>query len=90
MFFCKEECERDILVGTTYKDLKKGSYSIRYIEASKEGFVFVSIDQMTQSDSGWYRCGLDRTSSNDLHQRFRLIVTDGEFLLDNENVCSCL
>nr|XP_033943571.1 fas apoptotic inhibitory molecule 3-like isoform X3 [Pseudochaenichthys georgianus] len=86
MFFCKEECERDILVGPTYKDLKKGRYSIRYLEASKEGFVIVSIEQLTQSDSGWYRCGLGRTSSKDPYQRFRLIVTDGEFLLDKEKV----
>ncbi|XP_033981429.1 uncharacterized protein LOC117478545 isoform X2 [Trematomus bernacchii] len=77
MFFCKEECERDILVGTTYDILKKGRYSIRYLEGSpKEGFLYVSIDQLTQSDSGWYRCGLDRTSSIDPYQRFRLIVTD--------------
>ncbi|KAJ4934046.1 hypothetical protein JOQ06_006853 [Pogonophryne albipinna] len=77
MYFCKEECERDILVGPTYNYLKKGRYSIRYLEGSlKEGFVFVSIDQLTQSDSGWYRCGLDRPDSNYLYQRFRLIVTD--------------
>ncbi|XP_033981431.1 polymeric immunoglobulin receptor-like isoform X4 [Trematomus bernacchii] len=81
MFFCKEECERDILVGTTYDILKKGRYSIRYLEGSpKEGFLYVSIDQLTQSDSGWYRCGLDRTSSIDPYQRFRLIVTDGGIL----------
>ncbi|XP_033981477.1 CMRF35-like molecule 8 [Trematomus bernacchii] len=77
MYFCKEECERDILVGTTYKDLKKGRYSIRYLEGSlKEGFVFVSIKKLTQSDSGWYRCGLDRPNSNDPYQRFKVIVTD--------------
>ncbi|XP_033987563.1 polymeric immunoglobulin receptor-like isoform X2 [Trematomus bernacchii] len=76
IFFCKEECERDILVGTIYNILKKGRYSIRYLETSIKGFVIVSIEQLTQSDSGWYRCGLDRPDSNDLYQRFRLIVTD--------------
>ncbi|KAJ4933820.1 hypothetical protein JOQ06_006629 [Pogonophryne albipinna] len=76
-FFCKEECERDILVGPTYNYLKNRRYSIRYLEAStKKGFVFVSIDQLTQSDSGWYRCGLDRPDSKDRYQRFRIIVTD--------------
>ncbi|KAJ4934051.1 hypothetical protein JOQ06_006858 [Pogonophryne albipinna] len=77
MFFCKEECEREILVGSTYNSLKKRRYSIRYLEASpKKGFVFVSIKQLTQSDSGWYRCGLGGPDSKDLYQRFRLIVTD--------------
>ncbi|XP_033987564.1 polymeric immunoglobulin receptor-like isoform X3 [Trematomus bernacchii] len=80
IFFCKEECERDILVGTIYNILKKGRYSIRYLETSIKGFVIVSIEQLTQSDSGWYRCGLDRPDSNDLYQRFRLIVTDGLIL----------
>ncbi|XP_033987579.1 polymeric immunoglobulin receptor-like [Trematomus bernacchii] len=76
MYFCKKGCERDILVGTTYDILKKDRYSIRYLEGSKEGFVYVSIEQLTQSDSGWYRCGLNRTDSNDPYQRFKLIVTD--------------
>ncbi|KAK1899119.1 Polymeric immunoglobulin receptor [Dissostichus eleginoides] len=35
-----------------------------------------NIKQLTQSDSGWYRCGLGRTSSKDPYQRFRLNVTD--------------
>ncbi|KAI9515668.1 hypothetical protein NQZ68_023318 [Dissostichus eleginoides] len=77
MYFCKEECKQgDILVGTTYKYLKKDRYSIRYIKGYQTGgFVFVSIDQLTQSDSGWYRCGLGRTNSRDPSQRFRLNVT---------------
>ncbi|XP_034060334.1 polymeric immunoglobulin receptor-like [Gymnodraco acuticeps] len=61
-YFCKEECERDILVETTSDTYtKKDRYSIRHV---KGGFVFVSIKQLTQSDSGWYRCGLDRTDSS--------------------------
>ncbi|KAJ4933819.1 hypothetical protein JOQ06_006628 [Pogonophryne albipinna] len=77
-FFCKEECGRDILVGPTYKDLKKGRYRIRYTQIIPTGYVlYVRIDQLTQSDSGWYRCGLgSRTYSKDRYQRFRLIVTD--------------
>ncbi|XP_034060321.1 CMRF35-like molecule 8 isoform X2 [Gymnodraco acuticeps] len=73
-YLCKEECEGDILVETTSDTYtKKDRYSIRHV---KGGFVFVSIDQLTQSDSGWYRCGLDRPDSKDPYQRFRLIVTD--------------
>ncbi|KAK1898945.1 CMRF35-like molecule 5 [Dissostichus eleginoides] len=33
-------------------------------------------ENLTQSDSGWYRCGLGRPDSKDPYQRFRLIVTD--------------
>ncbi|KAI4791199.1 hypothetical protein KUCAC02_034149 [Chaenocephalus aceratus] len=74
MYFCKEECEGDILVETTSnKYAIKVRYSIRHV---KGGFVFVSIKQLTQSDSGWYRCGLRGPDSKDPYQRFRLIVTD--------------
>ncbi|XP_034060325.1 uncharacterized protein LOC117538586 isoform X2 [Gymnodraco acuticeps] len=74
MFFCKEKCEGDILVETTSDTYTiKDRYSIRHV---KGGFVFVSINQLTQSDSGWYRCGLGRPDSKDLYQRFMLNVTD--------------
>ncbi|KAK1898586.1 Transmembrane domain containing protein TMIGD3 [Dissostichus eleginoides] len=75
MFFCKGECEgEDNLVETTsFTYAKKDRYSIRHVEG---GFVYVSIKQLTQSDSGWYRCGLGRPYSKDRNQRFRLIVTD--------------
>ncbi|KAJ4934052.1 hypothetical protein JOQ06_006859 [Pogonophryne albipinna] len=74
MYFCKEECEGDILVETTSDTFtKKDRYSIRHVTG---GFVFVSIEQLTQSDSGWYRCGLDGPDSKDRNQRFRLNVTD--------------
>ncbi|XP_063748394.1 polymeric immunoglobulin receptor-like isoform X2 [Eleginops maclovinus] len=77
MYFCKEECRRGILVEMTSKDTEKGRYRISYVKRSQnEGFVYVSIKQLTQSDSGRYRCGLDRTSSEHLYQRFRLTVTD--------------
>ncbi|KAI9515667.1 hypothetical protein NQZ68_023317 [Dissostichus eleginoides] len=73
-YFCKGECEGDNLVETTSDTYTiKGRYSIRHVTG---GFVYVSIDQLTQSDSGWYRCGLGRPDSKDPYQRFRLIVTD--------------
>uniref|UniRef100_A0A8P4GIH2 Immunoglobulin V-set domain-containing protein n=1 Tax=Dicentrarchus labrax TaxID=13489 RepID=A0A8P4GIH2_DICLA len=80
-YFCKDDCkEEDILVETTGFRGQKGRYKIRYIKGfSTGGFVFVRITQLTQSDSGQYRCGLDRPSSQDPYQEFRIIVTDGEF-----------
>ncbi|XP_034060346.1 uncharacterized protein LOC117538598 isoform X2 [Gymnodraco acuticeps] len=76
-YFCKGECEgEDNLVETTSKsDHENGRYRIRYTHRFSTYFLFVSIDQLTQSDSGWYRCGLGRPDSKDLYQRFRLIVT---------------
>ncbi|XP_033981441.1 polymeric immunoglobulin receptor-like isoform X2 [Trematomus bernacchii] len=78
-YFCKEECEGgDNLVETISKsDQEKGRYRIRYTQIIPTGtLLYVSIKQLTQSDSGWYRCGLGRTSSKDPYQRFRLIITD--------------
>ncbi|XP_033981444.1 uncharacterized protein LOC117478551 [Trematomus bernacchii] len=84
-YVCKEECKKgDNLVETTWKsDQENGRYSIRYTPIFSTYFLYVSINQLTQSDSGWYRCGLGRTSSNDPYQRFRLIVTDGL-------LCACI
>ncbi|XP_033987560.1 uncharacterized protein LOC117483359 isoform X12 [Trematomus bernacchii] len=79
-YFCKEECEGgDNLVEMTSKsDQENGRYRIRYTHRFSTGYVlYVSIKQLTKSDSGWYRCGLGITSSRDRYQRFRLIVTDG-------------
>ncbi|KAJ4934642.1 hypothetical protein JOQ06_007427 [Pogonophryne albipinna] len=77
-YFCKEECEgEDNLVETTSSaDQENGRSRIRYTQRFPTSFLYVSIDQLTQSDSGWYRCGLDITYSKDPYQRFRLNVTD--------------
>ncbi|XP_033981423.1 uncharacterized protein LOC117478542 isoform X2 [Trematomus bernacchii] len=77
-YFCKEECEgEDNLVEITGYIFSKDKYSIEYVEGTPTGgSVYVSIKQLTQSDSGWYRCGLGRTYSDDPYQRFMLIVTD--------------
>ncbi|XP_059206088.1 uncharacterized protein LOC131985068 [Centropristis striata] len=65
--FCKDECgEGNILVETEEDRAQSGRYSIKY----KEGFypasdtlLYVSITDLTKSDSGRYRCGLVRTVS---------------------------
>ncbi|XP_038577619.1 uncharacterized protein LOC119905016 isoform X2 [Micropterus salmoides] len=69
MFFCKRECKReDILIHTTGVRDQRGRYSITYDRA---GNVFVSITQLTKSDSGLYRCGLGGSNI-----RFEIIVVD--------------
>ncbi|XP_045898905.1 uncharacterized protein LOC123966849, partial [Micropterus dolomieu] len=77
-YFCKEECEeKDILVETTGYTAERGRYSIRYTQRSlTDVSVYVSITQLTKSDSGRYRCGLDRRFSRDPYREFEIIVTD--------------
>uniref|UniRef100_A0A3B4H930 Immunoglobulin subtype domain-containing protein n=2 Tax=Haplochromini TaxID=319058 RepID=A0A3B4H930_9CICH len=83
--FCKEKCEKgNILIETTDDSAQSGRYSIKYIE----GFflihtvVYVSITELEKSDSGRYRCSLDRTPSDhlSLNWDFEVVVTEGEFL----------
>lgn len=83
--FCKEKCEKgNILIETTDDSAQSGRYSIKYVE----GFflihtvVYVSITELEKSDSGRYRCSLDRTPSDhlSLNWDFEVVVTEGEFL----------
>uniref|UniRef100_A0A3P9DM24 Immunoglobulin subtype domain-containing protein n=1 Tax=Maylandia zebra TaxID=106582 RepID=A0A3P9DM24_9CICH len=78
--FCKEKCENgNILVETSDDAAQNGRYSIKY--ENSYNIMYVSITQLKQSDSGRYRCSLDKhwwTVGND---DFELIVTEGEFLL---------
>ncbi|XP_075946579.1 polymeric immunoglobulin receptor-like [Anarhichas minor] len=77
-YFCKGGCEEeDILVETTSLTAQRDRYSIRYVKGSPSGgFVYVGITQLTRSDSGRYRCGLDRTWSPDSYRGFNIVVTD--------------
>ncbi|XP_038577621.1 uncharacterized protein LOC119905017 isoform X2 [Micropterus salmoides] len=69
IFFCKRECKReDILIHTTGVRDQRGRYRIRY---ERGGNIFVSITQLTKSDSGLYRCGLGGSNI-----RFEIIVVD--------------
>ncbi|XP_039460760.1 uncharacterized protein LOC120435363 isoform X2 [Oreochromis aureus] len=79
--FCKEKCEKgNILIETTDDSAQSGRYSIKYIE----GFfliytvVYVSITKLEKSDSGRYRCSLDRTPSDrlSLNWDFEIVVTE--------------
>ena len=91
MFFCKEKCEEgNVLIETTDVRAQSGRYSLEY----KDFFLYVSISQLTKSDSGRYRCGLERTVLTDEFSEFEIRVSDGEFLsyeniLTEEN-CYCL
>ncbi|XP_028439658.1 uncharacterized protein LOC114559275 [Perca flavescens] len=80
LYFCKERCEnkdKDILVETSDLSAQRDRYSIEYVGGSPSGvFVYVSISQLTRSDSGLYRCGLEIPFSPDHYREFRINVTD--------------
>ncbi|CAI5648653.1 unnamed protein product [Oreochromis niloticus] len=76
--FCKKKCENgNILVETSDDAAQNGRYSIKYENkgVTSSDIMYVSITQLKQSDSGWYRCSLDRTLRPDGKDDFELIVT---------------
>ncbi|XP_025757248.1 uncharacterized protein LOC102076635 isoform X4 [Oreochromis niloticus] len=76
--FCKEKCEKgNILVETSDDAAQNGRYSIKYEQTDTLSYImYVSITQLNQSDSGWYRCSLDRVLWTDGNDDFELIVTE--------------
>ncbi|XP_065817215.1 polymeric immunoglobulin receptor-like [Labrus bergylta] len=74
-FFCKDRC-LDNLIETTDQTVQTGRYSIRYAQFETGGFVYVSISQLTQSDSGRYTCGLTRYGFRDLSYTYEVFVAD--------------
>lgn len=81
LFLWKEECkEKDILIETS--EDRGQSYSIKYIEGTfpvSNTLLYVSITSLTKSDSGRYRCYLDRWTRYS-YREFEIRVEDGEFL----------
>uniref|UniRef100_UPI003AAFA81F uncharacterized protein n=1 Tax=Centroberyx gerrardi TaxID=166262 RepID=UPI003AAFA81F len=72
-FFCKGECNSEnILIETDRDKDQNGRYSI---EDKRTGLFFVTITQLNKSDSGSYRCGVDRLLT-DSYQEFNIKVTD--------------
>ncbi|XP_042071632.1 uncharacterized protein LOC102304157 isoform X2 [Haplochromis burtoni] len=77
--FCKEKCEDgNILVETSDDAAQNGRYRIKYVKTYITSYptLYVSITQLKQSDSGRYRCSLDRVLLTDGNSDFELIVTE--------------
>ncbi|XP_038577616.1 polymeric immunoglobulin receptor-like isoform X2 [Micropterus salmoides] len=76
-FFCKGECkkEEDIIIDTDGNRAQSGRYSIKYDAGSVFG-LYVSITQVTKSDSGQYRCGYGRALSPDSYRKLQIMVID--------------
>nr|XP_033484337.1 uncharacterized protein LOC117257995 [Epinephelus lanceolatus] len=77
-YFCKQKCEDLILVNTTTDRAENGRYSIEYRKKHllSHPVLLVNITQLTKSDSGWYRCGLDKSWIQNSYKDFEIIVTD--------------
>ncbi|XP_062283196.1 polymeric immunoglobulin receptor-like [Scomber scombrus] len=89
-FFCKGECkEENILIKTDDVTAQSGRYSIEYKDGSSgRRIVYVTIKQLTKSDSGRYRCGLGGSLVPDSYYDFDLIVTDEATLGENTRFIS--
>ncbi|XP_070765996.1 uncharacterized protein [Enoplosus armatus] len=77
--FCKNKCkEKDILVDTTGDRAQRGRYSIDYVEGSllSSALLYVSITNLKRSDSGWYRCSLERSWGTDSSEEFEIRVEE--------------
>ncbi|KAL7398269.1 hypothetical protein ABVT39_007061 [Epinephelus coioides] len=77
-YFCKQKCEDLILVNTTTDSAENGRYSIEYRKkyVLSHPVLLVNITQLTKSDSGRYRCGLDKSWIKNSYMDFEIIVTN--------------
>ncbi|MEQ2245392.1 hypothetical protein ILYODFUR_027391 [Ilyodon furcidens] len=72
--FCRGGCrEEEVLVQTDGDRAQRGRYSIEY---DAGGVLYVTITQLTQSDSGWYQCKMDVKFWLDSYIDFIVSVTD--------------
>ncbi|XP_047463119.1 polymeric immunoglobulin receptor-like [Mugil cephalus] len=72
-FFTKKEfSEQRVLIKTSDTTDSNGRYHIGY----NTGIFYVSISQLSKSDSGHYCCGLGNSSSPELLREFELRVTE--------------
>lgn len=81
-FFCKDECKAEgILIKTNAVKAKSDRYSVEYREEleSERGTLSVTITDLTESDSGRYRCGLGSSMVPDSSSDFEVRVSDSEF-----------
>ncbi|XP_047459051.1 uncharacterized protein LOC125018776 isoform X1 [Mugil cephalus] len=76
--FCRNKCEEgNILIDTTEDKAQRDRYSIEYINTGVlSNTMYVSITQLKKSDSGWYRCSLDRSFSPESSEDFEITVTE--------------
>ncbi|XP_041801985.1 CMRF35-like molecule 6 isoform X2 [Chelmon rostratus] len=75
--FCRSTCrEEDVLIQTTDDAARRGRYSIQYTPGAFASVLDVSITELTKSDAGRYRCGLNRKWLQSLKEDFEIRVED--------------
>lgn len=76
-FFCRGECddEGDVLIETERNTSQNGRYIIEYNKAWSHR-LYVTIKQVTKSDTGRYKCGYGRASFPDSFSSFTIRVVD--------------
>ncbi|XP_041802235.1 polymeric immunoglobulin receptor-like [Chelmon rostratus] len=87
----KERRNEDVLIETSGVSAQSGRYGIRY--DTQFNIFYVSISQLSRSDSGRYRCGLGNASLSTSHRQFELRVTDamcdGNLTLASPGITVC-
>uniref|UniRef100_A0AAZ1XD68 Ig-like domain-containing protein n=1 Tax=Oreochromis aureus TaxID=47969 RepID=A0AAZ1XD68_OREAU len=68
-----------ILIDTTNNKSESGRYDIEYRPGSTVG-LYMTITQLTKSDTGRYRCGYGNPLSPDSYDNNDVLVIDGKFL----------
>ncbi|XP_041654988.1 hepatitis A virus cellular receptor 1 homolog [Cheilinus undulatus] len=76
MMFCRNDCDEEILVQTDGVRASSGRYSIQYEESVS--MIYVSITNLRESDSGKYKCYLERGLAPDSSETFELRVIEAE------------
>ncbi|XP_041655435.1 hepatitis A virus cellular receptor 1 homolog [Cheilinus undulatus] len=74
--FCRNDCDEEILVQTDGVRASSGRYSIEYKESVTT--IYVSITNLTKSDSGKYKCYLERGLAPDSSETFELRVIEAQ------------
>nr|XP_024662309.1 uncharacterized protein LOC105941287 isoform X2 [Maylandia zebra] len=81
-YLCRGECgEHEVLLQTDGEDDFKNRYRIGFRGTSEEkykggGILYVTITQLTESDSGRYRCSLNPAVGQGSFRDFEINVTD--------------
>ncbi|XP_076734724.1 uncharacterized protein LOC105941287 isoform X3 [Maylandia zebra] len=81
-YLCRGECgEHEVLLQTDGEDDFKDRYRIGFRGTSEEkykggGILYVTITQLTESDSGRYRCSLNPAVGQGSFRDFEINVTD--------------
>ncbi|XP_017159106.1 polymeric immunoglobulin receptor-like, partial [Poecilia reticulata] len=73
--FCRGGCgKEEVLLQTDGVTADKSRYYMKYEEQKSRAFLLVTIKQLVQSDSDWYRCKLYGTGSSSSYRDFQVTV----------------